>query len=84
MHGQCHETTGLPEMRYTFVGLEKLENLNKDAICGATLHSSHWISLIAYLDVIGVLKDISAVSEITARTTNRSVSMLVFSIRRKH
>ncbi|EKM79500.1 hypothetical protein AGABI1DRAFT_114047 [Agaricus bisporus var. burnettii JB137-S8] len=53
---ECHETTGLPEMRYTFVGLEKLENLNKDAIC----------------DVIGVLKDISAVSEITARTTNRS------------
>lgn len=35
--GQCHETTGLPEMRYTFVDLEKLDSLNKDAICGAGL-----------------------------------------------
>ncbi|KAJ3572954.1 hypothetical protein NP233_g2743 [Leucocoprinus birnbaumii] len=54
---ECTETDGLPEMKFSFTPLDKLETLGKDSIA----------------DVIGIIKDVSDVVEITTRSTNRQL-----------
>jgi len=38
--GQCHEATGLPQVRYNFVRLDQLSALDKDSIVGAIIFLS--------------------------------------------
>ncbi|KAI0064705.1 replication factor-a protein [Artomyces pyxidatus] len=52
---ECHETTNLPVIRYNFVKLSGLEELQKDAIC----------------DVIAVVKEVGEVSTITMKSNNK-------------
>ncbi|KAF8911056.1 hypothetical protein CPB84DRAFT_1763251 [Gymnopilus junonius] len=54
---ECHEITNVPTIKYNFVPLNALEELNKDAIC----------------DVIGVVKEASPLSEITSTKQNRQI-----------
>ncbi|KAJ3900880.1 hypothetical protein F5879DRAFT_1004285 [Lentinula edodes] len=54
---ECFETTNLPMIKYSFVTLGELQNLNKDSTC----------------DVIAILKEYSDVNEITSRATNRTM-----------
>ncbi|KAF9454623.1 replication factor-a protein, partial [Macrolepiota fuliginosa MF-IS2] len=54
---ECHEVTGLPQFKFKFVPLNQLETLGKDTIC----------------DVIGIIKEISPISEITTRQTGRQL-----------
>lgn len=35
MQCQCHEVTNLPTIKYNFISLDHLEDLIKDAVCGA-------------------------------------------------
>ncbi|KAL1741354.1 hypothetical protein HDZ31DRAFT_84875 [Schizophyllum fasciatum] len=53
----CLETTDLPTIKYNFVKLDALQEIPKDANC----------------DVIGVVKDVGELSEITTKTTNRTM-----------
>ncbi|KAJ3997283.1 hypothetical protein F5050DRAFT_1569709 [Lentinula boryana] len=54
---ECLETTNLPMIKYSFVSLAELQELAKDSTC----------------DIIAILKEYSDVSEITSRTTNRTM-----------
>ncbi|KAF8965199.1 hypothetical protein BDZ97DRAFT_1904099 [Flammula alnicola] len=54
---ECHEVTNVPTIKYNFVPLNALEELNKDAIC----------------DVIGVIKEASPVTEITSSKLQRQI-----------
>ncbi|KAI0784367.1 hypothetical protein C8Q75DRAFT_779893 [Abortiporus biennis] len=54
---ECHDTTGLPTIRYNFVSLGSLEEHPKDSI----------------IDVIGVVTDIASPSEFTNRLGRQSV-----------
>ncbi|TRM59296.1 hypothetical protein BD626DRAFT_508842 [Schizophyllum amplum] len=53
----CLETTDVPTIKYSFVKLDQLQDVAKDATC----------------DVIGVVKEVSDLSEITTKTTNRTM-----------
>lgn len=52
---ECHETSELPQVRYEFSALDQLEKLGKDSIT----------------DVIGIIKEVGTLAEITTRATNR-------------
>ncbi|KXN82854.1 Replication factor A protein 1 [Leucoagaricus sp. SymC.cos] len=54
---ECHESSALPQMKFNFVPLDQLESLGKDSMT----------------DVIGVIKEVGPLSEITTRTTNRQL-----------
>ncbi|KAJ4475701.1 hypothetical protein J3R30DRAFT_3502079 [Lentinula aciculospora] len=54
---ECLETSNLPMIKYSFVSLAELQDLAKESTC----------------DVIAILKEYSDVSEITSRTTNRTM-----------
>ncbi|EDR14355.1 uncharacterized protein LACBIDRAFT_182415 [Laccaria bicolor S238N-H82] len=54
---ECHETANVPMIKYSFVPLSGLQDLEKDSVC----------------DVIGVVKEVSALSEITSKATNRQI-----------
>ncbi|TFK42451.1 replication factor-a protein [Crucibulum laeve] len=54
---ECHETTNVPMIKYNFVQLSQLQDLPKDSTC----------------DVIGVVKDVSPMSEIVSKQTNRAI-----------
>ncbi|KAG1761684.1 hypothetical protein EDD22DRAFT_980084 [Suillus occidentalis] len=54
---ECLETTSVPKMKYNFVELSSLEKLEKDNTC----------------DVIGVVKEVGPLSEITSKATNRTI-----------
>lgn len=71
---QCLETTNVPMVKYNFVPLSGLEELNKDSTCGAWLGSlSSILRLMASLDVIGIVKETGSLGEITSKTTNKTV-----------
>ena len=73
---QCHEVTNLPSIKYNFVALDALETLNKDAICGEfafPLSSPCLFSMMERTDVIGIVKEASALGEITSSKLNRQV-----------
>jgi replication factor A1 len=38
--GQCHDTVDAPQIRYNFVLLDQMENLQKDTMCGKANQSS--------------------------------------------
>ncbi|KAG2349455.1 replication factor-A protein 1 [Suillus weaverae] len=54
---ECLETTSVPMMKYNFVELSSLEKLEKDNTC----------------DVIGVVKEVGPLGEITSKATNRTI-----------
>ncbi|KAF8892441.1 hypothetical protein BD779DRAFT_1642450 [Infundibulicybe gibba] len=54
---ECHEVTNVPMIRYNFVPLGNLESVPKDGTC----------------DVIGVVKEVSPLSEIVSKTTSRTI-----------
>ncbi|TEB36451.1 replication factor-a protein [Coprinellus micaceus] len=54
---ECHDTAGLPVMKYNFVPLAGLLEVQKDSTC----------------DVIGVVKDASPLSHITSKATQREI-----------
>ncbi|CCM03614.1 uncharacterized protein FIBRA_05754 [Fibroporia radiculosa] len=55
---ECHDVTNVPTVRYNFVDIGKLSEITKDSVC----------------DVIGVVKDVGQLGEITSKTTNKTVS----------
>ncbi|KAF8163440.1 hypothetical protein B0H34DRAFT_695492 [Crassisporium funariophilum] len=54
---ECHEVSDVPMIKYNFIPLNALQDLNKDAIC----------------DVIGVVKETADLSEITSSKFNRQI-----------
>ncbi|KAH8117078.1 replication factor-a protein [Phellopilus nigrolimitatus] len=54
---ECEDQENAPQVKYNFVQLSDLESVQKDSTC----------------DVIGVVKEVSDVSEITSRATSRQV-----------
>lgn len=54
----CQEECDLPQLQYKFIGIKAIEQINKDGI----------------IDVIGVVKSIGDVTEITTKNTNKQVS----------
>ncbi|KAG2041899.1 hypothetical protein BDR03DRAFT_997436 [Suillus americanus] len=54
---ECLETTSVPMMKYNFVELSSLEKLERDNTC----------------DVIGVVKEVGPLGEITSKATNRTI-----------
>ncbi|KAG2362493.1 replication factor-A protein 1 [Suillus spraguei] len=54
---ECLETTSVPMMKYNFVELASLEKLERDNTC----------------DVIGVVKEVGPLGEITSKATNRTI-----------
>ncbi|KAF8798141.1 replication factor-a protein [Phlegmacium glaucopus] len=54
---ECHEVTNVPMIKYNFVPLNALQELNKESVC----------------DVIGVVKEVSPLSEITSSKLNRQI-----------
>jgi len=78
MFDQCHEASGLPQVRYNFVRLDQLSALDKDSIAGATIFYYFSVSCPTRgKDVIGIIKDVGALTEITTRSTNRLVGSLM-------
>jgi len=65
---KCHEVTNVPTIKYNFVPLNMLEELNKDAICGRfnECHQSFGVSQV-HVDVIGVVKEAGPLAEITTK-----------------
>ncbi|KAF8315225.1 replication factor-A protein 1 [Clavulina sp. PMI_390] len=55
---ECMDTVDAPQIRYNFVGLDQMENLQKDQTC----------------DVLGVVHEVGPLGEITSKTTNKKVS----------
>ncbi|KAF8205770.1 hypothetical protein K438DRAFT_1818495 [Mycena galopus ATCC 62051] len=55
---ECFDTTNLPTVKYEFVKLKDLENQAKDSMC----------------DVLGIVKEVGAVEEITSKATSRKVT----------
>ena len=64
---QCQEASDVPTMRFNFVPLRDLEQLPKDSTCGAAHVPIYSIALTGTLDVIGIVKDFTDVSEIMTR-----------------
>lgn len=58
---KCNDTVGLPQARFNFIELGKLNEVEKDAT----------------IDVVGVLKDVGESSEITSKTTQKAVTPLL-------
>ncbi|KIK98077.1 hypothetical protein PAXRUDRAFT_824259 [Paxillus rubicundulus Ve08.2h10] len=54
---ECVDASNMPMVRYNFIPLSSLEALQKDSTC----------------DVIGVVKEVGPLSEITSKATNRTV-----------
>ncbi|KAJ3485025.1 hypothetical protein NLJ89_g11935 [Agrocybe chaxingu] len=54
---ECHEVTNVPTVKYNFVPLDALGELNKDALC----------------DVIGIVKEASEVTQVTSAKHNRQI-----------
>ncbi|KAG0697017.1 hypothetical protein DFH29DRAFT_812337 [Suillus ampliporus] len=54
---ECLETTSVPMMKYNFVQLSSLEELQKDHTC----------------DVIGIVKEVGPLGEITSKASNRTI-----------
>ncbi|OJA10202.1 hypothetical protein AZE42_05120 [Rhizopogon vesiculosus] len=54
---ECLETTGVPMMKYSFVPLSSLEELQKDHTC----------------DVIGIVKEVGPIGEITSKASNKTI-----------
>lgn len=64
-------------MKYNFVELSSLEKLEKDNTCGRcfTIYAVLFLTRSPWLpDVIGVVKEVGPLSEITSKATNRTVS----------
>ncbi|KAF9227715.1 replication factor-A protein 1 [Gyrodon lividus] len=53
---ECVDASNMPMVRYNFIPLSSLEDLQKDSIC----------------DVIGIVKEVGPLSEITSKATNRT------------
>ena len=70
-------------IKYNFVALKDLETLPKDSTCGVCRFVLHCCNLSNLNsggpDVIGVVKDVSPVSEITSRAQNKIVRDMLFS-----
>ncbi|KAG8214733.1 hypothetical protein J3R82DRAFT_9821 [Butyriboletus roseoflavus] len=56
---QCVDASNLPMIRYNFTQLSSLEELQKDSTC---------------VDVIGVVKEVGPLGEVTSKATNKSVA----------
>ncbi|KAH7911406.1 hypothetical protein BJ138DRAFT_1179561, partial [Hygrophoropsis aurantiaca] len=54
---ECLETGDLPKIKYNFTPLSALEELQKDSTC----------------DVIGIVKEVGPIGEITSKATNRTI-----------
>ncbi|KAG6372888.1 hypothetical protein JVT61DRAFT_7323 [Boletus reticuloceps] len=55
---ECVDTTNLPTIKYNFISLASMENLQKDATC----------------DVIGIIKEVGPLGEVVSKATNKSVA----------
>ncbi|KAF9024354.1 replication factor-a protein [Hymenopellis radicata] len=53
---ECKETTNLPMIKYNFTSLDKLNDISKDATC----------------DVLGLVKEVGSIGEITSKATQRT------------
>lgn len=66
----------MPSIKYNFIGLEALNDIEKDATCGKLAASApSTASHMVYLDVIGIIKEVGEVTEIPTKT-QRTVSAL--------
>lgn len=64
-------------MKYNFVQLSDIGTLQKDAMCGMFDHNLSLLSSFSWYffeDVIGIVKDIGDVSEITSRNFGKQVN----------
>lgn len=57
---QCTDTSDVPQVKFSFVELSGLQDLDKDATC----------------DVIGIVKDVGELGSITSKATQRSVGLV--------
>jgi len=64
-------------IKYNFVPLIALQELNKESVCGKPVLVGAILFLNASSDVIGVVKEVSPLSEITSSKLNRQVSTLM-------
>jgi replication factor A1 len=60
-------------IKYNFVPLNALQEISKDSVCGELFFSGAILFLNSSSDVIGIVKEVSALSEITSKL-NRQVS----------
>lgn len=71
---QCHDAD-VPVIRYNFITLSSLQDLQKDAICGIFLGFFNSLATHPLMtDVIVVLKDAGDLAEITTRN-NKTVRL---------
>jgi len=67
-------------MKYNFVELSSLEKLERDNTCGrcfAICVGFSFTSNPSLLDVIGIVKEVGPLGEITSKATNRTVSYMI-------
>lgn len=87
---QCHDVD-VPVIRYNFVNLSGLQELQKEAICGILFrHLSNCFAAHLWMaDILAIVKEIGDVGEITTRsnktvrsfsnnTMDTSLQMLVY------
>jgi hypothetical protein len=67
----------LPTIKYNFISLDHLEELIKDAVCGAYWP---WVLSIAFLtfvaDVIGIVKHVGELTQVNSSKMNKQVGFL--------
>lgn len=68
-------------IRYNFIPLNALQEINKESVCGESFVFGAIIFFLGISsDVIGVVKEVSPLSEITSSKLNRQVCLDVIKL----
>jgi replication factor A1 len=72
---QCKDKTDVPMIKYNFVELANLGQLEKDAVCGKVYANAPLSKAQRryVADVIAVIKDVGDLGEITSKATQRTI-----------
>jgi hypothetical protein len=66
----------LPTIKYNFISLDHLEDLIKDAVCGAYWSWGYIAFLTPVADVIGIVKHVGELTQINSSKMNKQVRFL--------
>lgn len=62
-------------MKFNFTSIGDLGNVEKDAVCGGWLFASDAVHRLMETDVIGIVKEVGEVGNITSKATQKPVSL---------